>query len=191
MERLPRCDALDSSAAAAYLKKPDQGRASYPFALKKPNSGSEGAFSTVTPGVGASGRKGKRPNHAIKEQKYSADRIPAPIVKLLKNSWPLIGSMKRGRWKKIFLRLFSSALAKSTWAKYSAAVNMYQTFCKSQLVPFKLPISQETGNSLIVWAAGGGKLGSGTVRAYLTALHSLGRLFNEKKGGEGGQKNCC
>ncbi len=65
---------------------------------------------------------------------------------------------------------------------------MFQKFCQAQQTEFKLPISPKMGNSFIVWAAEGGNLGSGTVKAYLAALHSLGRIFDGERAGRETEK---
>ncbi len=114
--------------------------------------------------------------------------MPKEIKRLLKNSWPLLECMKKGKWGKSFEALCSHGLAKSTWGKYTAAVRLFKIFCREQGEKFKLPISPVTSNSWIVWATGGRRVGAGTMKAYLAALHSIGRIFEASQGSRGAEK---
>ncbi len=181
---MPRCAAVDSRSAVEYLRRPDSTGAGYPFA----RTSSRGEGEALRSSGSREKKKGREPAHAAAQAKYAGGRIPKPIKHLLKNSWPLLPNMKKGRWGKIFEKLCSNALAKSTWGKYGAAVNSFRKFCSEQAVPFRLPVSPEVSNSWLVWAAGAGNLGANTMKAYLAALHSLGRLFDAKMGGQGAEK---
>ncbi len=181
---MPRCAAIDSRSAVEYLRRPDATGAGYPFARTSSRGDGESWKSSGS----QEKKKGREPAHAAAQAKYAGGRIPKPIKRLLKNSWPLLPNMKRGRWGKLFKKLCSNALAKSTWGKYAAAVNSFRKFCSEQAEPFRLPVSPEVSNSWIVWATGEGNLGANTMKAYLAALHSLGRLFDAKMGGQGAEK---
>ena len=88
----------------------------------------------------------------------------------------------------IFEALCSHGLAKSTWGKYTAAVRLFKNFCREQGEEFKLPINPTVSNSWIIWAAGGQRVGAGTMKAYLAALHSIGRIFEVGQGSQGAEK---
>ena len=181
---VPKCAAVDSRAAADYLRQPGASEASFPFA-KGPARG------TIPPASGSgtsSKKRGKQPAHSDAQAKYAGGRVPKEIKRLLKNSWPLLECMKKGKWGKSFNVLCSHGLAKSTWGKYTAAVRLFKKFCREQGEKFKLPISPAASNSWIVWAAGSQQIGASTMKAYLAALHSIGRIFEAGQGGRGAEK---
>ncbi len=90
---VPKCAAVDSRAAADYLRQPGASEASFPFA-KGPARG------TIPPASGSgtsSKKRGKQPAHSDAQAKYAGGRVPKEIKRLLKNSWPLLECMKKGK----------------------------------------------------------------------------------------------
>ncbi len=181
---IPKCAAIDSRAAADYLRQPGASEASFPFS-RRPAKGTIPPASSSGP---SNKNRGKQPAHSDAQAKYAGGRVPKEIKRLLKNSWPLLDCMKKGKWGKSFEALCSHGLAKSTWGKYTAAVRLFKIFCREQGENFKLPISPITSNSWIVWATGGRRVGAGTMKAYLAALHSIGRIFEASQGSRGAEK---
>ncbi len=193
LSRLPLCRPLDEEEAAAFVNKPGPDGATYPFAAQRGKGGAatEKANPASAKQPSSAGgdkekarkEKGKHPHHAESLEKYSRKRIPKTLKRLLRKGVPVISAMRAGQWRKLWLDLNSLSLASSTWKKYGSALSAFEKFCDRFSWPFELPLSSEAANSFVLWGAGEGRLGSGTIKAYAGALHSLGRLF--QKGGEG------
>ena len=69
-----------------------------------------------------------------------------------------------------FSELVNSAIARSTWAKYSSGFKAFSDFELATGRKFSWPISKEVWRSFIVWCHYDKKLSANSIRTYLSAL---------------------
>jgi len=94
------------------------------------------------------------------------------VQKSAASSWlkKRIGSLRK------FWKLASAGLAVSTWKVYNSTVNLFELFCLKSGRTLAWPLDSGVVLPYIVWAATERGLAEDTIRAYLTAMHTMGAM---------------
>jgi hypothetical protein len=74
--------------------------------------------------------------------------------------------------------LINSSIAKSTWEKYSSALNTFSCFEAAYCKTFSWPLSVETCRAFIIWCHQSRKLQTSTIKSYLSGIKFIHTLKN-------------
>ena len=83
------------------------------------------------------------------------------------------GMARAGVSKEAYHGLVNAAVAKSTWKKYSSAMNAFACFEASCCRCFDWPLSAHTCRAFVIWCHESRKLQKSTIRAYLSGLRFI------------------
>lgn len=169
MKLIPRLDGIDADDAAEHVADPSDGNISFPFGPSKncnmssPGSSKQSEASEPT-------KKGTSPKKMFSKsvKKYSSRNIP----KNIRNSVSSICKLP-SKWKKLFLKTGSAAIARSTWKKYGSAFNAYEKFCSEEKILNPWPLVENTLICFILWCHKFKKLKACSIRGYLSGLRTI------------------
>jgi hypothetical protein len=85
---------------------------------------------------------------------------------------------KAGVSEEHYHSLINSSIAKSTWEKYSSALNTFSCFEAACCKTFSWPLSVETCRAFIIWCHQSRKLQTSTIKSYLSGIKFIHTLKN-------------
>ena len=173
MKLIPRMDGIDADDAAEHVADPSDGNISFPFGPAK-NCNMSSPGSSKQPEASEPTKKGTNPKKMFSKsvKKYSSRNIP----KNIRNSVSSICKLP-SKWKKLFLKTGSAAIARSTWKKYGSAFNAYEKFCSEEKILNPWPLVENTLICFILWCHKFKKLKACSIRGYLSGLRTISRIM--------------
>ena len=147
MKLIQKMEGIDAEDAADHVADPADGEVSFPFGPAKICNNA--SLSGYKPADAAEPvKKGTNPRKIYLKafKKYGSRNVPKNIKK------SIIANCKiPQKWKKLFLKTGSAALAKSTWKKYGSAFNSFQKFCTEEKIKNPWPLAKNTLICFILW----------------------------------------
>jgi hypothetical protein len=133
-----------------------------------------------------------RPEDSEDIRKYGTKNLPQIIKRFLESA---LESSKNARWenpsKNDFLKLVSESLSQGTWKRYGAALNAWKKFMHRQGLNWR-KLKKCYQARFICWCNRERNLKAVTVKAYLSALTCLRKIWGEiQRGGGKNWKTFC
>jgi hypothetical protein len=120
-------------------------------------------------------------SHSSNSMKYGAEAVPPAIADLFARAAKAnVVLSENPELIAEFCNLCSTALSRSSWAKYGSAYNKWAEFAKSTKRNLTWPLNEADKIAFICWNSKRGGLKPQTIQSYLSALENLDNLFGEK-----------
>ena len=173
MRLIPKIDGIDTEDAADHVADPVDGEVSYPFGpAKSSNTASSSASKPADSAELVKKGTNSRKNFLKAFKKYGSKNVTKNIKKIIFSKCKI-----PQKWRKLFLKTGSAALAKSTWKKYGSAFNSFQEFCSEEKIQNPWPLTKNTLICFILWCYKIKNLKACSIRGYFLGLRTISRVM--------------